>query len=75
MSTLEFESAPVKYIQIAGLGCALAPVEFANSSDHTSVPDGMFTANAWLVTLLAESPAVCAIALTVRFEATRNGAA
>ena len=46
----------------------------ANSSDQTRVPEGMLGAKAWLATVLAVSPAAVAIALMVRFEATRNGA-
>jgi len=37
--------------------CAAAPVELVNSSLQTSVPDGMFGAKLWLVTVLFAMPA------------------
>jgi hypothetical protein len=52
----------------------LALVVLANSSLHTSVPDAMLGAKAFVVTLLVVSPEAAAMALTVRFEATKNGA-
>jgi hypothetical protein len=55
----------------------MAPVELVNSSLQTSVPEGMLSVNVWLVTVLTVSkldePAM-AIALMVRFDATRKGA-
>jgi len=51
MSTLEFVSPPVRYFHIAVLGWALAPVEFENSSDQTSVPGAIFGVRARLETL------------------------
>jgi hypothetical protein len=59
---------------MAGLGAALALVELENSSDQTSVPDGMLGAKVWVVTVLGMSPGATAMALTVRLEATRNAA-
>jgi hypothetical protein len=52
----------------------LALVELANSSLHTSVPDAMLGVKLLLATLLAVLPEAVAMAFTVRFEATRNGA-
>ena len=52
----------------------MAVVELENSSDQTRVPEGMFGAKLWLVTLLAVLLEAVAMALTVRLEATRNGA-
>jgi len=48
-------------------------LELVNSSLHTSVPGWMLGVKVWLAAVL-EVPAAMAIALTVRFEATRKGA-
>jgi hypothetical protein len=48
-------------------------VLLANSSLQTNVPEAMLGVKLWLVTVLVD-PAATAIALTVRFDATRNGA-
>jgi hypothetical protein len=49
---------------------------FVNSSLQTSVPDGIFGEKLWLATELDISTGAppTAIALTVRFDATRKGA-
>ena len=66
--------APVSYVHVAEFGAALLPVEFENSSLHTSVPGARFGAKAWLATGLAASPETSPMAFTVTLEATRNGA-
>ena len=63
---------PVSYVQTAGLGCDCVPVE-VNSSLQTKVFDAMLGEKVSVVTVL-DNPAETAIALTVRFDATRNGA-
>jgi hypothetical protein len=49
-------------------------VEFENSSLHTRAPEGMLGAKFCEATPLFESPGASAMALTVRLDATRNGA-
>jgi hypothetical protein len=41
----------MSYVHVAGLGCALVVPEFENSSDQTSVPEGMLGVKACVVTL------------------------
>jgi hypothetical protein len=48
--------------------------EFANSSDQTSVPEGILGVKLLVETLLSASPEAVAMAFTVMFEETRNGA-
>jgi hypothetical protein len=55
-------------------GCALLLPELVNSSDQTSVPEAILGEKVFVATLLLVSPEATAIALTVRFEATRKGA-
>jgi hypothetical protein len=56
------------------LGCALALVELENSSDQTSVPEGMAGVKFFVATLLLVEPLAVTMALIVRVEATRIGA-
>jgi hypothetical protein len=66
--------APVSYVHVAEFGAVLLPVEFENSSLHTSVPGAIFVVKLRLVTVLTASPATSPMASTVISEVTRNGA-